>query len=157
MPRTARVVVPDMALHVTQRGHNRGPCFFKDEDFVTYLRMLAYFSRRHTCSVHAYCLMTNHVHLVVGRHGQEMNALDALVLPGISDNRTPTIEKVVLFDLVDWLNNLPWKYFPLFIKLYSGAFSPHSVHFCSSVSTNTCIINRNNTGTILSPCWTPIE
>ena len=65
MPRTARVVVPDMALHVRQRGHNRGACFFKDEDFATYLRMLAYFSRQHACTVHAYCLMPNHVHLLV--------------------------------------------------------------------------------------------
>ena len=65
MPRAARVVVPDMALHVTQRGHNRGPCFFRDVDFETYLRLLAYFSRRHACTVHAYCLMTNHVHLLI--------------------------------------------------------------------------------------------
>ena len=65
MPRTARVVVPDIALHVRQRGHNRGACFFGEDDFATYLRMLAYFSRRHACAVHAYCLMPNHVHLLV--------------------------------------------------------------------------------------------
>lgn len=40
----------------------------------------------------------NHVHLVAGRRGSEMNALDALVLPGVSDKRTPTIENVALFD-----------------------------------------------------------
>lgn len=40
----------------------------------------------------------NHVHLVAGRSGQEMNALDALILPGLSDSRPPTIEKVTLFD-----------------------------------------------------------
>ena len=40
----------------------------------------------------------NHVHLVAGRRGNEMNALDALILPGVSDKRTPTIEKVTLFD-----------------------------------------------------------
>lgn len=40
----------------------------------------------------------NHVHLVAGRRGSEMNALDALVLPGISDKRTPVIENVTLFD-----------------------------------------------------------
>lgn len=65
MPRTARVVIPDMALHVRQRGHNRSACFFRDEDFATYLRMLAYFSRQYACAVHAYCLMPNHVHLLV--------------------------------------------------------------------------------------------
>ena len=40
----------------------------------------------------------NHVHLIAGRSGSEMNALDALVLPGISDARPPVIEKVTLFD-----------------------------------------------------------
>ncbi len=40
----------------------------------------------------------NHVHLVAGRRGNEMNALDALILPGVSDKRTPTIESVALFD-----------------------------------------------------------
>ena len=40
----------------------------------------------------------NHVHLIAGRTGSEMNALDALILPGISDSRPPVIEKVTLFD-----------------------------------------------------------
>jgi sugar lactone lactonase YvrE len=40
----------------------------------------------------------NHVHLIAGRSGAEMNALDALILPNASDSRTPTIEQVVLFD-----------------------------------------------------------
>lgn len=40
----------------------------------------------------------NHVHLIAGRSGSEMNALDALILPGISDSRPPVIEKVTLFD-----------------------------------------------------------
>ena len=40
----------------------------------------------------------NHVHLIAGRPGYEMNALDALVFPGISDERSPTIEKVTLLD-----------------------------------------------------------
>lgn len=40
----------------------------------------------------------NHVHLVAGRRGNEMNALEALILPGVSDKRTPIIENVALFD-----------------------------------------------------------
>lgn len=40
----------------------------------------------------------NHIHLVAGRSGSEMNALDALILPGIADSRPPVIEKVTLFD-----------------------------------------------------------
>ena len=40
----------------------------------------------------------NHIHLIAGRSGSEMNALDALIFPGISDSRLPTIEKVTLTD-----------------------------------------------------------
>ncbi|MEP6787247.1 MAG: hypothetical protein ABJB40_02365, partial [Acidobacteriota bacterium] len=40
----------------------------------------------------------NHVHLIAGRSGSEMNALDALILPNLTDSRPPTIENVTLFD-----------------------------------------------------------
>ena len=43
----------------------------------------------------------NHVHLITGRSGSEMNALDALKLPGITDSRPPVIEKVTIYDQ-DW-------------------------------------------------------
>jgi len=65
MPRTARIVIPGMALHVRQRGHNRSACFFGSQDYTLYLRLLEYFARQHECAVHAYCLMPNHVHLLV--------------------------------------------------------------------------------------------
>lgn len=65
MPRVARVILPGSALHVRQRGHNRERCFFSDPDYVLYLRLLGLFARRHDCRVHAYCLMTNHVHLLL--------------------------------------------------------------------------------------------
>ncbi|MCC6210474.1 MAG: transposase [Burkholderiales bacterium] len=52
-----------MALHVRQRGHNREQCFFSDADRVVYLGFLAFFARQVGCAIHAYCLMTNHVHL----------------------------------------------------------------------------------------------
>lgn len=75
MPRTARVVIPGMALHVRQRGHNRGRCFFNEVDCSTYLDHLAYFARRYACSVHAYCLMTNHVHLLLTPQEEQSCAL----------------------------------------------------------------------------------
>jgi len=65
MPRTARLVVPGVALHVRQRGHNRERCFFCEADYALYLRLLGEFAAEHACAVHAYCLMTNHVHLLV--------------------------------------------------------------------------------------------
>ena len=75
MPRVARSVVVDCALHVVQRGINRSPCFFSSNDYHTYLRHLAVFSARFDCSVHAYCLMTNHVHLLVTPHTANACAL----------------------------------------------------------------------------------
>src|SRR5262245_55776451 len=65
MARTARVVLAGHPLHVVQRGINRGACFFGESDYHTYLRYLAELSVRFGCSVHAYCLMTNHVHLLL--------------------------------------------------------------------------------------------
>jgi putative transposase len=65
MPRHARTIIADVATHIVQRGNNRAPCFFTDADRLTYLAQLGELSRRHGCEVHAYCLMGNHVHLLV--------------------------------------------------------------------------------------------
>lgn len=70
MPRTARCVVAGYPLHVVQRGLNRQPCFFEHSDYVAYLRYLAEFSTEFGCAVHAYCLMTNHVHLLLTPRSQ---------------------------------------------------------------------------------------
>ncbi|HYL88211.1 MAG TPA: transposase [Burkholderiales bacterium] len=54
-----------MALHIMQRGNDRQDCFRQDTDRLVYMSLLRdYASLRH-CAVHAYCLMTNHVHLLV--------------------------------------------------------------------------------------------
>lgn len=65
MPRTARLVVPETALHVVQRGHDRSDCFFEEADYLAYLVALTTYAARFGCSLHAYCLMTNHVHLLI--------------------------------------------------------------------------------------------
>jgi putative transposase len=65
MPRAARCVVAGLPLHIVQRGINRNKCFFNDGDYSGYLRYLYLYSVQFGCSVHAYCLMTNHVHLLV--------------------------------------------------------------------------------------------
>jgi putative transposase len=61
----ARVVVPGVPHHVTQRGNDRQDIFFADADRVVYLELLKKLSRRCGIEVHGYCLMTNHVHLIV--------------------------------------------------------------------------------------------
>ncbi|HMN28720.1 MAG TPA: transposase, partial [Caldilineaceae bacterium] len=65
MPRRARLVLPNIPLHIIQRGNNRQACFFADEDYSVYLDWLAEHASKTGCQVHAYVLMTNHVHLLI--------------------------------------------------------------------------------------------
>ena len=57
--------VDDVPLHIVQRGHNRAPCFFSDSDYGMYLHCLGDALRDAQCALHAYVLMTNHVHLLL--------------------------------------------------------------------------------------------
>jgi putative transposase len=63
MARALRLILPDVAVHLMQRGNNRANCFRRDSDYVLYLLHLRELCARYCCAVHAYCLMTNHVHL----------------------------------------------------------------------------------------------
>jgi putative transposase len=65
MPRHARFMMADVPVHVIQRGHNRAACFFEPGDYAFYLEQLARLAPAAGCAVHAYCLMTNHVHLLL--------------------------------------------------------------------------------------------
>ena len=65
MPRRARIVLPNVPIHLIQRGNNRHACFFADEDYRFYLDWLAKHAGKTGCRVHAYVLMTNHVHLLL--------------------------------------------------------------------------------------------
>ncbi len=65
MPRKPRFYQPGLPVHVFQRGHNKEPVFFDDEDYLVYLRFLKESAEACGCLVHAYVLMTNHVHLLV--------------------------------------------------------------------------------------------
>jgi len=65
MPRRARLYLPNVPLHVIQRGNNRQACFFTDQDYPFYLDNLAQASHNTGCQIHAYVLMTNHVHLLL--------------------------------------------------------------------------------------------
>lgn len=65
MPRRARIMISGFPVHVVQRGNNRAACFFQDQDRSFYLFHLARLLPRARCALHAYCLMTNHVHLLV--------------------------------------------------------------------------------------------
>jgi putative transposase len=63
--RTARIIIPDIPHHVTQRGNRRQEVFFSDSDKALYLNILLRNARKFALTILAYCLMNNHVHLVV--------------------------------------------------------------------------------------------
>ena len=65
MPRRARLALPNVPVHLIQRGNNRQPCFFADEDYRRYLDWLTEYADKTHCRIHAYVLMTNHVHLLL--------------------------------------------------------------------------------------------
>ena len=65
MPRRARLRIAGIPLHIIQRGNNRAACFYNDDDCLFYLHHLGEFARKFECAVHAYALMTNHVHLLL--------------------------------------------------------------------------------------------
>jgi putative transposase len=65
MARIARFVVPGLPHHVTQRGNRRETVFFSDADYELYRDLLAMQCRKHEVAVWSYCLMPNHVHLIL--------------------------------------------------------------------------------------------
>ena len=65
MARKPRFNLPGVPQHVIQRGNNREPCFFDAKDYHCYLDALEHASKQCGCGIHAYILMTNHVHLLV--------------------------------------------------------------------------------------------
>lgn len=65
MPRKTRMYLSGVPVHVVQRGNNREACFFAAEDYQFYKEVLGEGLRRYGAQLHAYCLMTNHVHLLL--------------------------------------------------------------------------------------------
>jgi putative transposase len=63
--RRARLAFPEVPLHIIQRGNNRQPCFSGMAEYVVYLHMLGHYAKVCGCAVHAYVLMSNHVHLLL--------------------------------------------------------------------------------------------
>ena len=64
MPRRARIVIPDIAHHITQRGNNKQDVFFVDDDREKFLYLLSEQSKRFAVLIDGFCLMTNHIHII---------------------------------------------------------------------------------------------
>jgi putative transposase len=65
MARLPRIVLPNVPIHVVQRGNDRMATFRAEDDFLRYRELLRQASERFECAIHAYVLMTNHVHLLL--------------------------------------------------------------------------------------------
>lgn len=65
MARRPRLFVADIPCHVVQRGNNRSPIFFSDDDYLFFLDVLQEAKHKHPCFIYGYCLMTNHFHLLI--------------------------------------------------------------------------------------------
>jgi len=65
MARMARVVIPGYPHHLTQRGNRRQKTFFCEDDYRYYIKLMSEFTGQSGTEVWAYCLMPNHVHLVM--------------------------------------------------------------------------------------------
>ena len=92
MPRTSRVVLPGYPHHIVQRGHNRQVVFANDEDYLYYLGNLKEWKKELGCKIYAFCLMTNHIHLIVDPGGNVKNL--ALLMKRISGRQTRHVNKL---------------------------------------------------------------
>jgi putative transposase len=71
MARQPRLIIPGIAVHIVQRRVDRTACFREDSDRFVYLSVLRDLIGETQCDLHAYCLMTNHVHLLLTPHSEK--------------------------------------------------------------------------------------
>lgn len=71
MPREKRVVLPGCPMHITHRGNNRSTIFLDDADCSAYYELLKEAHHKHSCAIHAYVFMNNHLHLLITPAAQE--------------------------------------------------------------------------------------
>ncbi len=71
MARIARIIVPDIPHHITQRGNRRQQTFFGDDDYREYITLMAQWCSKYQVKIWAWCLMPNHVHLIAVPKSEE--------------------------------------------------------------------------------------
>jgi putative transposase len=92
MSRNARIIISDYPHHIIQRGHNRQTVFTTDEDYLFYLDNLREWKEQLACKVYAYCLMTNHVHLIIDPGNDASNL--AMLMKRIAGRQTRRVNKI---------------------------------------------------------------
>ncbi len=91
MPRIGRVVAPNMPHHVVQRGHNRNAVFVDNGDYCYYLDTLENWAQQLQVKVYAWCLMTNHVHLLLDP-GDDIKSI-GLLMKRLAGRQTRFVNK----------------------------------------------------------------
>jgi len=91
MPRRARIIVPNVPHHIVQRGHNRDAVFSGEDDFRYYLDNLRKWKLELGVKVYSYCLMTNHVHLVL--EPEEDTSTVSLLMKQLAARQTRWVNK----------------------------------------------------------------
>ena len=92
MPRKARVVLTNCPHHVMQRGHNRQAIFTEQNDYHNYIGNLKEWKEKLGCRVYAYCLMTNHAHLVIDPGDSAENL--GLLMKRVSGRQTRLVNQL---------------------------------------------------------------
>ena len=92
MPRTSRVVLANYPHHIIQRGHNKQVVFAANEDYEYYFYNLKEWKKKLGCKIYAYCLMTNHIHLIIDPGDNADNL--ALFMKRISGRQTRYINRI---------------------------------------------------------------
>jgi len=78
MPRRARLIRAGQYYHILTRGNNRRPLFYEEQDYRYYLKHLSAYLRQHNVSVFHYCLMTNHVHMIICGDGADEGVMKVM-------------------------------------------------------------------------------
>lgn len=92
MSRQLRIVQPNTPHHIVQRGHSRQVVFAGDDDYDYYRDNLVHLKQECDCRIYAYCLMTNHVHLIVDP-GAKPESLSKL-MKGVAGRQTRYVNKL---------------------------------------------------------------
>jgi len=97
MPRRARMYLPGYPYHIVQRGNNREACFVEPENYPYYLELWKENARRYGVAVHAYCLMTNHIHFLVTPEKKGKGSSLAFCFPCIRNQPTdPRVMQAII-------------------------------------------------------------
>ncbi len=119
MPRKPRFIIPGVPVHVVQRGRSREAVFHQEHDYQAYLVYLKDGAERYQCSIHAYVLMTNHIHiLATPKDGQGITQMMQYIGTSLRALHQPDLRRQ-RFYLGRSLQSQPGTGRSLFVHLYA--------------------------------------